>query len=230
MAGEPRPRTAGELRAVLHAERQGAPFFVYRDPEGEQQIVNFGPEHRRLTIGRNPAAELSLAWDDQVSALHAMIEQIAGELTVVDDGLSRNGSYVNGERLSGRRRLRDGDMLRLGRTVVLVRNPADAERHSTIGASQPVLPSRLTAQQRRVLITLCRAFTATHGLATLPTNQEIANELHLSESTVKLHLRALFDKFQIADLPQNKKRLALAQQAVQSGLLTEQDLRRPASH
>jgi pSer/pThr/pTyr-binding forkhead associated (FHA) protein len=230
MAGEPRPRTAGELRAVLHAERQGVPFFVYRDPEGKQQIVSFGPEHSRLTIGRNPTAELRIAWDNQVSALHAMIEQIAGELTVVDDGLSRNGSYLNGERLRGRRRLRDGDMLRLGRTVMLVRNPADAERHSTVGAPQPVLLSHVTEQQRRVLITLCRALTATPGLATLPTNQEIANELHISESTVKLHLRALFDKFQIADLPQNKKRLALAQQAVQSGLLTEQDLRQPASH
>ena len=29
--------------------------------------------------------------------------------TVVDDGLSRNGTYVNGERIHGRRRLVDGD-------------------------------------------------------------------------------------------------------------------------
>ena len=35
----------------------------------------------------------------------------------MDDGLSRNGTFVNGERLSGRRRLTDGDTLRFGGTT-----------------------------------------------------------------------------------------------------------------
>ena len=56
--------------------------------------------------------------------MHAELEPTGGEWTLVDDGLSRNGSYVNGERVTGRRRLRDRDMLRFGRTVVLYRAPA----------------------------------------------------------------------------------------------------------
>ena len=50
---------------------------------------------------------------------------------MVDDGLSRNGTYVNGERVNGRRRLRDGDRIVFGETPVTFRSPADAEADST---------------------------------------------------------------------------------------------------
>ena len=216
----PGPISGGELKAVLTAERAGAPFFVYRDAGGEQRIVGFPEGRSELTVGRNAAADMSLGWDDQVSALHTVIELLAGELTVLDDGLSRNGSYVNGERINGRRRLRDGDLLQVGRTVLLVRNPADALRSATAAASQPLQPPQLSARQRAVLAVLCRGLEGRDGLGTIATNQEIAEELHLSVAAVKLHLRALFDKFAVAELPQNKKRLALAQRALQSGVLS----------
>lgn len=215
------PSTARELQAVIRAEREGAPFFVYRDPAGEQRIVSFGADRGEITLGRNRAADLSLGWDDQVSALHAVIERLAGELTLRDDGLSRNGSYINGERVHGVRRLRDGDVLRVGRTVVLIRNPADVVRTTTTTGSVHAVPAKLSEQQRKVLSVLCRPLRDANGLATLPTNREIADELHLSVAAVKLHLRALFDKFEITQLPQNKKRLALAQRAVESGLLSD---------
>jgi hypothetical protein len=113
----PGPSTARELQAVLHAAREGAPFLVYRDPAGAQRIVRFGSERSELTLGRNPTADLSIGWDDQVSALHAVIDRLAGELTLRDDGLSRNGSYLNGERVHGIRRLRDGDSARENRPI-----------------------------------------------------------------------------------------------------------------
>jgi pSer/pThr/pTyr-binding forkhead associated (FHA) protein len=202
---------------VLAAEREGLPFLVFRDPAGALQILRFG-ERSELTLGRNPAADLSISWDDEVSALHAVIERLAGELTLRDDGLSRNGSYINGERVHGIRRLRDGDTLRLGRTTVLIRRPADARRSATLPGSHPLPAPQLSDQQRRVLDVLCRPLRDAGALAILPTNQEIADELYLSVAAVKLHLRALFEKFGIGDLPQNKKRLALAQQALRSGL------------
>src|ERR1039457_3485098 len=219
----PGPGTARELQAVLHAAREGAPFLVYRDPAGAQRIVRFGSERSELTLGRNPTADLSIGWDDPVSALHAVIDRLAGELTLRDGGLSRNGSYLNGERVHGIRRLRDGDMLRLGRTLVLIRTPADAGRSATAAVPQPLQAAKLSEQQRKVLSVLCRPLNDTNELATLPTNQEIADELYLSVAAVKLHLRALFDKFGIAHLPQNKKRLALAQRTLQSGLLSDRD-------
>ena len=220
----PGPSTARELQAVLHAARDRAPFLVYRNPAGAQRIIGFASERAALTLGRNPTTDLSISWDDQVSALHAVIERLGGELTLRDDGLSRNGSYVNGERVHGIRRLRDGDMLRLGRTLILVRIPADADRRATAAALQPPpAAANLTEQQRKVLSVLCRPLTDTNELAALPTNQEIADELYVSVAAVKLHLRALFDKFAIAHLPQNKKRVALAQRALESGLLSDRD-------
>ena len=40
---------------------------------------------------------------------------------------------------------------------------------------------------------------------------------------MKTHLRALFEKFGV-ELPQNQKRVALVERALQTGLITERDL------
>jgi hypothetical protein len=42
---------------------------------------------------------------------------------------------------------------------------------------------------------------------------------------VKTHLRALFVKFGIEQLPQNRKRMALVERGVRTGLVTERDVR-----
>lgn len=219
----PRPVTPAESRAVFHAERDGLPFLVYRDLDGAQQLLRLPPERATLAIGRNSAADVCLGWDDEVSGLHAQLEQAAGEYALVDDGLSRNGSYVNGERVHGRRRLRDSDMLRFGRTVVLFRSPEPAARDVTRAAEKGLTPADLSAQQRKVLVALCRPFRDGIMFATPPTNQQIADELFLSVDAVKFHLRALFEKFDVGDLPQNKKRLALVGRALQSGLVSERE-------
>lgn len=219
----PDPVNARELQAVIRAEREGDPFFVFRDAEGGQQLIVFPRDRREVTIGRNPAADLSLSWDLEVSGLHAQMQYLAGELTLVDDGLSRNGSFVNSEPVRGRRRLRDRDRLRFGRTVVLVRCPFDSRLRTVSAVEMPVLASSLSAQQRNVLVALCRPLIHGGEFATPATNQEIADELFLSVAAVKLHLRALCEKLGIGDLPKNTKRLALAGRAVQGGLVTDRD-------
>src|ERR1700686_4624199 len=65
----PHPGTARELQAIIHAEREGMPFLVYRDA-GE--ALRIAPLPTALTVGRNPAPNLSIPWDDEVSALHAI--------------------------------------------------------------------------------------------------------------------------------------------------------------
>jgi pSer/pThr/pTyr-binding forkhead associated (FHA) protein len=45
---------------------------------------------------------------------------------VTDDGLSRNGTFVNDRRVEGRRRLTDGDLLRCGETLLLFVSPFQA--------------------------------------------------------------------------------------------------------
>jgi DNA-binding NarL/FixJ family response regulator len=75
-----------------------------------------------------------------------------------------------------------------------------------------------------VLVALCRPFKEGAAFATPATNQEIADELTLSVDAVKTHLRALFEKFGVGALPQNQKRVALVERALQSGLVSEREL------
>jgi hypothetical protein len=223
---EPGPHafTAPELKAQIEAERSGEPFLVYRDQEGEQRLVGLGTGAAELWVGRSPSADVRLPWDEEVSALHAQLEIVGQECTLVDDGLSRNGSYVNGDRVSGRHRLRDGDVLRFGRTAALYRAPGAAEAKSTVIAADALTAADVSPAQRRVLVELCRPFKEGAAFAAPPTNQQVAAALHLSVDAVKTHMRALFEKFEVQELPQNKKRLALVERALQTGLITDRDL------
>jgi pSer/pThr/pTyr-binding forkhead associated (FHA) protein len=220
----PKAVTAQELKAEIETERLGRPFLVHRDGEGEQRITVIGAEVTALWVGRSPSAELHLEWDSEVSSLHAQLEMAGDECTLVDDGLSRNGSFVNGERVSGRRHLRDGDVVRFGQTLVLYRKPGEGGAESTALSSDALTAAGVSPGQRRVLVALCRPFKEGAAFATPATNQEIAGELHLSVDAVKTHLRALFEKFGVEELPQNQKRVALVQRALQSGLISEREL------
>jgi hypothetical protein len=53
---------------------------------------------------------------------------------------------------------------------------------------------------------------------------EIATEVFLSVDAVKTHLRALFRRLEIGDLPQNQKRARLVECAFQWGLVARRDL------
>ena len=219
----PKAATARELKAEREAERAGAPFLVYRDAQGEHRIITLGERDLPLWVGRRPTVELSLAWDGQVSGVHAQVEPTGGEWTLVDDGLSSNGSFVNGERVSGRRRLRDGDVLRFGATLVLYRAPGDGPTRTSL-SSDVVTVAELSETQRRVLLALCRPFKDASAHATPATNKQIAEEVFLGVDAVKAHLRVLFAKFGVEDLPQNRKRAALVERALQSGLMSLGDL------
>jgi hypothetical protein len=211
-----------ELQDRVRAERAGAPLLVLRDDTGAQRLLRL--EGTRLSIGRAETNDVALPWDTEVSRLHAELECLAGEWTVVDDGLSRNGTYVNAVRISGRVRLRDGDVVRVGRTTLGYRRPEDGSAaEPTVVAGDPVALADLPATQRLVLVALARPYK--HGdFATPATNQAIADELHLSVDAVKAHLRALFARFGIEQLPQNQKRSRLVAEALQHGVLSQRDL------
>ena len=68
-----------------------------------------------LTIGRGDDNAIVLAGDDFVSTRHARVEAQRDGIWVVDLA-STNGIFVNGDRIDGRRRLRDGDVVRIGAT------------------------------------------------------------------------------------------------------------------
>jgi FHA domain len=215
-----------ELKDVLAAERAGKPFLAYRDQRGLLGIFLIGRGGQTRTVGRRAEMDLPIPWDSEVSGLHAELQGLGGEWTIVDDGLSRNGTYVNGERVSGRQRLRDGDRIRIGRTI-LAYNPAcptSARDTETVTAGDEPARQRLSDTQRRVLIALCRPYHDGGSFATPATNQQIAAEVCLSVDAVKMNLRNLFAKFELAELPQNQKRARLAECVLQFGIISPRDL------
>jgi pSer/pThr/pTyr-binding forkhead associated (FHA) protein len=209
-----------ELKARLEAERRGRPFLVYVDDQGAQRLVELAGE--RVTLGRGEACDVALPWDGEASRVHALLEPLHEEWSV-DDGGSRNGSFVNGERLAGRRRLRDGDVIRVGRTQIVFRAPA-GDSIQTLPSDEPEAP-RLTNAQRRVLVEVCRPFASSSFAAPASTRQ-IADALVISHDTVKTHLRALFEAFAVEALPQNQKRAELARRAFELGVVARSELER----
>ncbi|HEX5617279.1 MAG TPA: FHA domain-containing protein [Solirubrobacteraceae bacterium] len=205
-----------ELAERVHFERRGVPFVVYLDGDGRQQLVDLGERSQALSVGRGEANDVPLPWDSEVSRVHAMLEPVGAEWTLVDDGLSRNGSFVNGERVRARRRLADGDLIGIGRTLLVFAAAAAPDAAPTDTARDSVPPD-LSPAQRRVLAALCRP-AVEHPFAGPPSNREIAEALVVSVDTVKSHLHALFELFGVQDMPQNRKRAELVRRAFERGL------------
>ncbi|HEX6712246.1 MAG TPA: FHA domain-containing protein [Thermoleophilaceae bacterium] len=217
----PHMSTPAELKERIAAERTGAPFLVYRDGDGRQVIHALGDA--AVTVGRRPDNDVALDWDEEVSRLHAQLEHIKGDWAVVDDGLSRNGSFVNGEPIKGRQRLRDGDRLCFGRTILVYRSPAADDAPSTAATASRTVVASLSETQRKVLVALCRPM-AVSAFITPASNKEIADELFLSVDAVKAHLRVLFERFELTELPQNQKRTSLAAIALLNEIVLPRDL------
>jgi DNA-binding CsgD family transcriptional regulator len=216
--------TPAELVERIQAERAGEPFLLYRDGEGTQRILPLRDRPGGLSVGRAQGADLRLDWDTNVSRIHAELTRVGEEWVISDDGLSRNGSFVDGERVTGRRRLRDGQSLRFGETSVLYRSPRDSGPESTVIAGALPTAADLSPAKRRVLVSLARPFRSSSGFSTPASNQAIAEELFLSIDAVKTHLRGLFELFGVQHLPQNQKRTRLVERAFLAGVISERDL------
>jgi pSer/pThr/pTyr-binding forkhead associated (FHA) protein len=220
----PHSLTASELKELLAAERAGKAFLAFRDEQGLLGLFVPGRGGQTRTVGRRVEMDLSVPWDVEVSGLHAELQGFGGEWTIVDDGLSTNGTFVNGKRISGRQRLRDGDRIRMGRTVLAYYGSSSAPAESTVTAGEEPAIQKLTDTQRRILIALCRPYRDGGSFATPASNQQIASEVFLSVDAVKMHLRTLFGKFELGELPQNQKRARLAECVLQYGVICQRDL------
>lgn len=199
------------------------PILQFADEDGRMR------EHvldaaGRVTIGRSPQATIPLLADSSVSRLHALIEWVDTQWTIVDDGLSRNGTFVNGDRITGRRSLHDGDKVRIGESVLTFRDASAPVGSTTRGVGEIPSRSSLTDAQIKVLIALCRPYKGGSGYGVPSSNQQIADELYVSVETVKTHLRALFTKFGLDENPHHHKRARLVERAMVSGIVTDRDL------
>ena len=180
-----------------------------------------------LTIGSDPeSADLALD-DPAVSRVHALLDRFGSTWLVLDLG-SRNGTHLNGKRLTGQRRLRDRDEILTGRTRLVYRDGTDNHRPLTDALEPP--PADLTRMEHKVLVELCRPLLS-HNIFQPPASvREIADRLYIGKNAVQAHLSNLYDKFGIYDEgADGGRRVVLANDAMQRGVVTIADLedRRP---
>ena len=223
MTGTESAPGAGESAARPDANWAQGSSLLYRDADGALQVVAL-EALSSLTIGRGSGCDVRLPWDEKVSRLHAQLDRVGQSWTVVDDGLSRNGTFLNGERVTGRRPLRDGDTFVLGETSFSFRDVRGKTSQLTTVQDEFMTVASLSATQRQILTALCRPYKHDDPYATPASNQQIADELFLSVDAVKTHLRTLFQKFHIEDLPQNQKRTKLVERAFALGIVSRRDL------
>ncbi|WP_062982570.1 FHA domain-containing protein [Nocardia anaemiae] len=191
----------------------------HRIGHGNWHEIPLDRDAHSMTIGRSEAADITVAADATVSRLHAIIERVSDYWVVIDNGLSTNGTFVNGERVDGCRKLESGDTIRFGKSVFIFTDDHPSEDEITIAHSSLPTRSALTDAQYLILEALCRPYDARTGFTYPASNWQIAHELCLSVATVKTHMRALFKIFDVESFPQNKKRMFLVERALESGVI-----------
>jgi hypothetical protein len=176
-----------------------------------------------LVIGRDPANQIALVSDPEVSRKHALIQRLPVGWAISDLS-SRNGTRVNGERVHGQRALNDGDEVSVGTSRMIFHSGAPAGEPTRTAEPPPVL----TRREQDVLLALFQpARTAAPGMFTEPAStKEIAAALFVTEAAVKQHLAHLYDKFGILD--GDRRRVHLANEALRRGAIRLSDLTKPA--
>lgn len=196
-------------------------FLETRDPSGSRLIpVTEG----RMAVGTDPTNDIVVGTDRKVSRVHAVLELIAARWFIRDLG-SRNGTYVNGERILVERPLRHGDEIRVGATRFVFRSADPAQDRRTATETEE-RPPEITRRESDILIALCRPLLSGDLLTEPATVQEIAAELVLTESAVKKHFQRLYDKFGIEEAGRSR-RGRLANEAIRRGAVNIADLRGP---
>ncbi len=100
--------------------------------QGPQPGQTFILDQDLLTLGRDPGNDIVIS-DPQVSRQHTRIMR-QGDLTVIEDMGSTNGTFVNGMRLTGPHTLVNGDVIGLGDAMTLIYYGVDTAATEALAA------------------------------------------------------------------------------------------------
>ena len=105
--------TAAPARRRAAAPKAFATLRVVAPEDREGELV---PVNGEITVGRGGGCALVLADDHYASTVHARVFRRGNDL-YVDDLQSRNGTFVNGTRITSTTKLKRGDRVQFGQTV-----------------------------------------------------------------------------------------------------------------
>jgi hypothetical protein len=173
----------------------------------------------KITIGQASTNDVPLVFDRTVSRVHCVVEPVASRWCVRDLS-SRNGTFVNGERIWGEKPLRTGDEIRVGTVRFVARLDVGAHGDETVGAETG---PALTRREQEVLIALCRPMFSGDVFREPSSTRQIASDLVVTEAAVKQHLSRLYDKFEIFE--GEGRRARLANEAIRRGAVNTAEIR-----
>ncbi|MCV7168536.1 FHA domain-containing protein [Mycobacterium manitobense] len=191
-------------------------------PSGRELVPLTG---QRVTLGKSSTNVVALEYDETVSRLHAVLENLGFAWSIRDLG-SRNGTHLNGEKITAERVLRSGDEVRIGKSKLIfweVRDSGGALDEETVTAQPAEVPPRLTPREVDVLVVLCRPLVSDDPFPEPASVRKMAGELFVSEAAVKQHLQNLYDKFAVP--AEGDRRVRLANEALRRGAVTLAQLR-----
>ncbi|HKV40135.1 MAG TPA: SpoIIE family protein phosphatase [Blastocatellia bacterium] len=116
------------------------PTLLIRPKDYEQSTIKL--DKLRLTIGRSSRNEICIG-DPFASRLHAEVRQEGEHFMLADMG-SANGTYLNGQKVSGQVRLQPEDRIRIGETEILFQSEDAAQLTPTVylsGSEIQALPA-----------------------------------------------------------------------------------------
>lgn len=215
------PRATHEFRLEEAARNQGHAHVRYRDAQTFHAVVLI-PASSAIYVGRDEECAIRIQNDERVSRRHARLIFGAG-LWSIEDGPSRNGTFVGVRRIVGEEILSDRSTFIVGRTMVSFHLPKSRVTATVVADSSTRLLEP-TPTQHKVLVELVRPFLKDRGEVPLaPTNAAIAEMLGYQIGTIR---DAISDLYHQAGLRRGEtnQRVALVRMALRERAVEPKDL------
>jgi S1-C subfamily serine protease len=134
---------------------------------GEGKGLSVRVEGQRFVVGSGEECQLMLS-DPGASPLHAYFEVEESGQVMLHDLASQTGTFVNGERIEGPRRIEGGEEIRIGETLLTpsVADPAEEARQRAAAAQGHPLTSsavRVTTEEGQTVEVTAAPHADEHG-------------------------------------------------------------------
>ena len=123
--------------------------LVVASGPGAGRKVNLGAG-QEIRIGRTEWADFALSGDGQMSDVHFVLQTDNVACYIQDLG-SSNGTHVNGQPLTAKTALTDGDEILAGETRFTVRTEGDTPSRASVPAVEPVAAGIVAVRSRAAL-------------------------------------------------------------------------------